>query len=115
MPLGAASVPLTPEEQATLLNQAKIQGVSVDSLLRQAVLRIISAAPQVNSEPLSAEQWEKEFGEWLDSLPSPPAYQTKQSAGKASTLAKTSGGRCWAHAFHSDYPELLFVRRNRLS
>ena len=66
-------VSLTPEEQATLLNQAKIQGVSVDSLLRQAVLRIISAAPQVNSEPLSAEQWEKEFGEWLDSLPSPPA------------------------------------------
>ena len=66
-------VSLTPEEQATLLTQAKIQGVSVDSLLRQAVLRIISAAPQVNSEPLSAEQWEKEFGEWLDSLPSSPA------------------------------------------
>ena len=66
-------VPLTPEEQAALLAQAKVQGVSVDSLLRQAVLRIISAAGQVNPEQLSAGQWEKEFEEWLDGLSSLPA------------------------------------------
>jgi hypothetical protein len=66
-------VPLTPEEETALLAQAKAQGVSVDSLLRQAVLRIISAAPQGDAEPSSAQQWEKEFGEWLDSLPSLPA------------------------------------------
>ena len=33
-------VPLTTEEEAALLAQAKAQGVSVDSLLRQAVRRI---------------------------------------------------------------------------
>ena len=65
-------VPLTPEEQAALAAQAKAQGVSVDSLLRWAVLRIISAAPQITHPQFSAEQWEKEFGEWLDSLPNLP-------------------------------------------
>jgi hypothetical protein len=66
-------VPLTIEEEAALVAQAKAQGVSVDSLLRQAVLRIISAAPQVNQEQFSAQQWEQEFGEWLDSLPNLPS------------------------------------------
>ena len=65
-------VPLTTEEQATLLAQAKAQGVSVDSLLRRAVLHIIAAAPDLDSQQLSAEQWEKEFEEWLDSLPNMP-------------------------------------------
>ena len=65
--------PLTSEEQAALVAQAKAQGVSVDSLLRRAVLRIISTAPQINPAQFSAEQWEKEFGEWLDSLPNLPA------------------------------------------
>ena len=65
-------VPLTPEEEAALLAQAKTQGISVDSLLRQAVLNIISAAPPVNTEQFSAQQWEKEFDEWLDGLPNLP-------------------------------------------
>jgi hypothetical protein len=51
----------------------KAQGVSVDSLLRQAVLRTISAAPQADPEQVSPQQWEKEFGDWLDSFPSLPA------------------------------------------
>jgi hypothetical protein len=65
-------VPLTAEEETALLAQAKAQGVTVDSLLRQAVLRIISADPQVKPDQFSAERWEKEFEEWLDSLPSLP-------------------------------------------
>ena len=65
-------VSLTPEEQAALAAQAKAQGVSVDSLLRQAVLRIITSAPQINEQQFSADQWEKEFSEWLDNLPTLP-------------------------------------------
>ena len=65
-------VPLTSEEQAALAAQAKAQSVSVDALLRKAVLRIIAAAPEVNQQQLSAEQWEKEFEEWLDGLPDIP-------------------------------------------
>jgi hypothetical protein len=65
-------IPLTPEEQAALLAHAQDQGVSVDFLLRQAVLSIISAAQPASPEQSSAEQWETEFGEWLDSLPSLP-------------------------------------------
>lgn len=70
----AVTVPvsLTSEEAAALSAQAKAQGMSLDSLLRQAVLGIISSAPQGNSEQ-SGAQWEKEFGEWLDSLPDLPA------------------------------------------
>ena len=70
-------VPLTTEEQATLLAQAKAQGVSVDSLLRKAVLHIIASAPDIDSQQLSAEQWEKEFEEWLDSLPNMPTLSNE--------------------------------------
>ncbi len=65
----AVTVPLTVEESAALAAQAKAHGVSVDSLLRQAVLRIISDNSPANSPQLTAGQWEKEFSDWLDSLP----------------------------------------------
>lgn len=70
----AITVPLslTPEEQAALLAHARDQGISVDVLLRQAVLSVLSASPPVSPEQSSPDQWEKEFGEWLDSLPSLP-------------------------------------------
>ncbi len=61
-------VALTADEEAALEAQAKAQGISVESLLRKAVLQIISAPPEVKPQELSAEQWEKEFEEWLDSL-----------------------------------------------
>ncbi len=41
-------VSLTAEEQASLIAQAKAEGVSVDFLLRKAVLQIIAAAPDVS-------------------------------------------------------------------
>ena len=62
------TVPLTSEEEAALQARAKAQGLSVDSLLRQAVLQIISA-PKLKSEELSAAQWEKEFEDLFNSLP----------------------------------------------
>ncbi len=65
-------VSLTAEEQATLVAQAKAEGVSVDILLRRAVLQIIAAAPDADSQPLTAEQWEQEFDEWLDSVQAIP-------------------------------------------
>jgi len=65
-------VPLTSEELAALTAQAQAQGVTVDSLLRGAVLRIISGPPQTTPEQFSPEQWEKEFAEWLDSLTNLP-------------------------------------------
>lgn len=64
-------VSLTPEEEASLVAQAKAEGVSVDVLLRRAVLQIISS-PDVAMEELTADQWEKEFDEWLDSLADMP-------------------------------------------
>lgn len=61
-------IALTAEEEAALAAQAEAQGVSVNSLLRKAVLEIIAAPPHGGSHELSAEQWEKEFEAWLDSL-----------------------------------------------
>jgi hypothetical protein len=65
----AVTVPLTSDEQAALSAQAEARGVSLDFLLRQAVLRIIYAPLEIMPEGLSAMQWEKEFDAWLDSLP----------------------------------------------
>ena len=65
-------VSLTPEEQAALLAQAKAAGVSVDTLSRRAVLQVIAAPLDSDSERLTIDEWEKEFNEWLDSLPTMP-------------------------------------------
>ena len=64
-------VPLTADEQAALEAQAKARGLSVDSLLRNAVLQVIAAAPESNQE-LSFDDWAKEFNAWLDSQPTMP-------------------------------------------
>ena len=65
-------VDLTTEEQATLQTQANAEGVSLDDLLRRAVLRMIAIVPEIESEQLSPEQWEAELNEWLDNIPEVP-------------------------------------------
>ena len=70
-------VPLTPDEQAALQAQAKAQGLSVDSLLRKAVLQVIAAAPEASQEPPSFAEWQKEFEAWLDGLPTLPTLADK--------------------------------------
>ena len=63
-------VPLTEEEQSALLAHAKAEGVTVDSLLRKAVLQVIAAAPHVPSvHQLSPEDFEKAFEEMADMIP----------------------------------------------
>jgi hypothetical protein len=63
------AVPLTAEEQAALLAQAKAQGVSVDTLLRKAVLQIIEASPELDYQGLSAEELDGAFEEAADLIP----------------------------------------------
>jgi hypothetical protein len=73
-------VSLTVEEQASLIAQAKTEGVSVDVLLRRAVLQIIASAPDVISQQLTADEWEKEFDEWLDSQPDMPTLSDEATS-----------------------------------
>jgi len=65
------SVQLTSEEEAALIAQAKAEGVSVDSLLRRAVLQIISANTEGDrpAPRLNAEEFEKAFEEIADMIP----------------------------------------------
>jgi hypothetical protein len=60
---------LTPVEEAALVARAEAQGVSVDVLLHQAVVRLISPSAGTGPASLTGDQWEKEFAEWLDSMP----------------------------------------------
>jgi hypothetical protein len=63
-------VPMSQEEQAALLAQAKAQGVSVDALLRRAVLQLIAAARAVPpQQQLSPEEFEIAFEEMADMIP----------------------------------------------
>ena len=57
-------VPLTSEEQSALQAQANAHGVSVDTLLRRAVLEIIKPRQQ----QLSPEDFEKAFEEIADMI-----------------------------------------------
>jgi hypothetical protein len=65
------TVPLTPEEQSALAAQAKAQGISVDALLRQAVLQIIlgTAEAQPPQRQLSGEELERAFEELAELIP----------------------------------------------
>jgi hypothetical protein len=64
-------VSLTSEEETALVAQAKAQGVSLDSLLRKAVLQFISARPETSQlQPqLSAEEFDRAFDEIADMIP----------------------------------------------
>jgi len=67
----AIPVPLTPEEQRTLAARAKAQGVSVDALLRKAVLQIIypTEANESARNQLSGEELERAFEEIGELIP----------------------------------------------
>jgi hypothetical protein len=69
----AVPVNLTPAEEAALAARARAEGVSVESLLRGAVLHLIvtgeDEAPAKSHAGLSADQWEAELVKWLDGMP----------------------------------------------
>ena len=64
-------VSLTPEEEAALVAQAKAQGVSVDSLLRKAILQFISASAETTQlrPQLTEEEFDRAFDEIADTIP----------------------------------------------
>jgi hypothetical protein len=45
------SVPLTAEEEATLIARARARGVSVEVLVRNAILEVVSGASEVPPHP----------------------------------------------------------------
>ena len=61
-------VPLTSDERAALETQAEAQGVSVDSLLRKAVLQVISGKSAAKA-PLTPEEIDRAFEEIADMIP----------------------------------------------
>lgn len=62
-------VSLTPEEEVAVVAQAKAQGVSVDSLLRKAILQFISASASELRSQMSAEEFDRAFDEIADTIP----------------------------------------------
>ena len=70
----AITVPvnLTPAEEAALAARANADGVSIESLLHEAVLHLIATGEGERRSPLTADQWETELVEWFDSVPDMP-------------------------------------------
>jgi hypothetical protein len=66
-------VNLTRAEEAALAARANAEGVSIESLLHEAVLHRIATGQDESRAPLTAEQWESELVEWLDSMPDLPS------------------------------------------
>ncbi len=66
-------VNLTPAEEAALAARANAEGVSMESLLHDAVLHLIAAGQVEPRAALSVKQWETELMEWLDSSPDMPS------------------------------------------
>ena len=64
-------VMLTLEEETALIAQAKAQGISVESLLRRAIVQIIcgNVRTEASTAPLSAEEFERTFDEIADMIP----------------------------------------------
>jgi valyl-tRNA synthetase len=70
----AITVPvnLTPAEEAALAARANAEGVSVESLLHEAVLHLIAAYQGEGRAALTPDQWERELLEWLNNMPDMP-------------------------------------------
>jgi hypothetical protein len=66
-------VNLTPAEEAALAARANAEGVSIESLLHEAVLHPIATGQGEVRAALTADQWEAELMEWLDSMPDVPS------------------------------------------
>jgi hypothetical protein len=63
-------VPMTSEEQAALQEAAEAQGVSVDLLLRRAVLQVITVPRKTKShQDMSPEEFERALEEIADMIP----------------------------------------------
>ena len=71
----AITVPvnLTAAEEAALAARANAEGVSIESLLREAVLNLIAAGQGEDRAGLTGDQWETELLQWLDSIPDVPS------------------------------------------
>ena len=82
----AVTIPLTSAEQAALEAQAKSQGVSVDSLLRKAVLQAISTQPS-NQPTHTAEELDRAFEEIADMLPSGIPVLSEEALSRESIYA----------------------------
>ena len=69
MPL-TLPIDLTPEEQATLLATASAQGITVEALLRKAIIQILPPAQNSIPQPqLRGEEIERAFEELADLIP----------------------------------------------
>jgi hypothetical protein len=64
---------LTPVEEAALVARANAEGVSIESLLHEAVLHLIATGQSEVRAPLTTDQWGTELMEWLDSMPDVPS------------------------------------------
>ena len=71
----AITVPvnLTPAEEVALAARANAEGVSIESLLHEAVRHLIATGGAERRAPLTADQWETELVEWFDSMPDMPS------------------------------------------
>ena len=68
----AVTIPisLTSEQQSALVAQAEAQGLTLDALLRETLLDLLTTpAPGMAAQ----DHWEQEFVAWLDSIPNLPA------------------------------------------
>lgn len=70
------TIPFSREEQATLAAQAQAQGVSVDTLLRKAVLQIVSAT---ESNPQSKKPTKSCLGALAHLGPAPSAEEIDEN------------------------------------
>jgi len=82
-------VPMSPEEQSALQARADAEGVTVDSLLRRAVLQVIGGAPAFETDrQLSADEFEKEFEEMAASLPDDAPSLSDEALSRESIYAR---------------------------
>ena len=69
----AITLSFTDDEYNAIEAVAKSEGESVESWIRKTILRVASVPSEDTRPNLSAEEWEREFDAFLDSLPEMPS------------------------------------------
>ena len=80
---------------------------TVDTTFRRALLQVIAAHVEADSKQLSADQWEREFNECLDSLPT--MLTLSDEAIPASTRGRLVGDGCAVLLIRMSRSEVLAV------
>ncbi len=82
------SVTVTSAEEVALNAEANAHGISIESLIRKAILQLISSSVPPTSASLTAEEFDRAFDEIADMIPQDVHSVSDEAPGRESIYTR---------------------------